>query len=209
MADDRLRALERRFKETGALGDEVAFLRADPDVIMIGEMRDQETAEAGVEASLTGHLVFSTLHTNDAASAVTRLLDLGIEPYLVASSVVGVLAQRLVRRVCSHCARPVAVSQLDLTRLGATPERVAGAREGAGCGHCRQTGCRGRVGLFELMVIDESVRGLVSECATASAIEHATLERGMLDLRQDGLTKIAEGVTTASEGVRVTARAAG
>ena len=134
-------------------------LRQDPDVIMVGEIRDRETADMAVQSALTGHLVLSTLHTNDAATAVTRLLDLGIEPFLVASSVNGVLAQRLVRRVCPACARPAAVTAAELARLG-IPAGVdtGGLRTGVGCDHCRGTGYRGRLGLFELLAVDESVR---------------------------------------------------
>ncbi|MFP4145640.1 MAG: GspE/PulE family protein [Phycisphaeraceae bacterium] len=157
-------------------------LRQDPDIIMVGEIRDRETATMAIQSALTGHLVFSTLHTNDAASAVTRLLDLGIEPYLVASSVVGVLAQRLVRRICPAC-------------------------HGRGdCDRCRDTGYRGRVGLFELLTISDRLRGLVGDRATASHIKAAGVEEGMKTLHDDGQEKIAAGLTTADEVVRVTSR---
>src|SRR5437762_3366916 len=134
-----------------------SVLRQDPDVIMVGEIRDRETAAMAIQSALTGHLVFSTLHTNDAASAVTRLLDLGIEPYLLASSLRGVLAQRLVRRVCAQCAAPYEPSALELQWLGVSREQTAGMRLGPGCPACRQTGYRGRFGAFELLLIDDSV----------------------------------------------------
>ena len=180
-------------------------LRQDPDIILVGEIRDDETATMAIQSALTGHLVMSTLHTNDAASAVTRLLDLGIEPYLVASSVVGVLAQRLVRRVCPACAVETEVSSLELSRLGVT--RPMRERRGPGCGKCRNTGYRGRVGIFELLVIDDAIRRLVAERVTAADINAAAEAAGMKTLRDDGLAKIAAGVTTAEEVIRVTARA--
>jgi general secretion pathway protein E len=187
-----------------------SVLRQDPDVIMVGEIRDHETATMAIQAALTGHLVFSTLHTNDAASAVTRLLDLGIEPYLVASSLIAVLAQRLVRRVCQHCGEPVILSQMDLTRLGATPENIIDGRprRGRGCDHCRHTGYRGRVGLYELMILNEPIRRLIAQRALAAQIEAEAIANGMLTLRHDGMAKIAAGITTVDEVVRVTARAA-
>lgn len=186
-------------------------LRQDPDVIMVGEIRDRETATMAIQSSLTGHLVFSTLHTNDAASAVTRLLDLGIEPYLVASSVVAVLAQRLVRRVCPDCAEPYDLSTVDMARLNVSAASVvfheATPRIGRGCAACRQTGYRGRVGLFELLTVETRVRELITGRATAHEIEASAIARGMATLREGGLAKIAAGVTTPSEVIRVTARA--
>jgi general secretion pathway protein E len=183
-----------------------SVLRQDPDVIMVGEIRDRETATMAIQSSLTGHLVFSTLHTNDAASAVTRLLDLGIEPYLVASSVVGVLAQRLVRRVCSGCARAHRAGTAELEWLGVPAERTLGMREGAGCGVCRNTGFRGRVGIFELLKMDERVRGLIQNRATAAEIKEAAVGAEMRTLREDGVEKVLAGVTTAGEIERVTMR---
>ena len=186
-----------------------SVLRQDPDIIMLGEIRDAETATMAIQSALTGHLVFSTLHTNDAAGAVTRLLDLGIEPYLVASSVVAVLAQRLVRRVCPDCAQPIELTEMDVTRLGVPPEHFVGsaASRGAGCEACRQTGYRGRVGLFELMIIDESVGKLINQHASSSKIEQQAVRTGMMSLRHDGLSKVAMGLTTVDEIIRVTARA--
>jgi general secretion pathway protein E len=181
-----------------------SVLRQDPDVIMVGEIRDVETANMAIQSSLTGHLVFSTLHTNDAASAITRLLDLGIEPYLVASSVMGVLAQRLVRRICPACAVAYEPSALELQWLGASCEQAGGMRIGKGCAACRHTGYRGRFGTFELLIIDESVRRLISNRATASEIKSAAMKTGMHLLRGDGIGKILAGLTTIAEVERVT-----
>ena len=181
-----------------------SVLRQDPDVIMVGEIRDRETATMAIQSSLTGHMVFSTLHTNDAASAVTRLLDLGIEPYLVASSVVGVLAQRLVRLVCGGCARPYAPHRVELDWLGVAAAEVANMRQGAGCAACRGTGYRGRQGTFELLVVDDEIRRLISARATAAEIKSAAVAAGTRTLRDDGVRKILDGVTTISEVERVT-----
>jgi type II secretory ATPase GspE/PulE/Tfp pilus assembly ATPase PilB-like protein len=171
---------------------------------MVGEIRDAETATMAIQSSLTGHLVFSTLHTNDAASAVTRLLDLGIEPYLVASSVRGVLAQRLVRRVCAQCAAPYEPSALEIQWLGVPREQAAGMRLGRGCASCRQTGYRGRIGAFELLLIDEPIRRLICTRATASEIRDAAIRAGMHLLRADGIAKVLAGLTTIPEVQRVT-----
>ncbi|HEY7120147.1 MAG TPA: ATPase, T2SS/T4P/T4SS family [Tepidisphaeraceae bacterium] len=183
-----------------------SVLRQDPDVIMVGEIRDRETATMAIQSSLTGHLVFSTLHTNDAASAVTRLLDLGIEPYLVASSVVGVLAQRLVRRVCGRCAVPHTPDAAELAWLGGGAAGAGGMRRGTGCPACRQTGFHGRVGTFELLRMDETVRHLIQSRATATQIKDAALSAGMRTLRDDGVAKVLAGVTTIAEVERVTMR---
>jgi type II secretory ATPase GspE/PulE/Tfp pilus assembly ATPase PilB-like protein len=173
---------------------------------MVGEIRDRETATMAIQSSLTGHLVFSTLHTNDAASAVTRLLDLGIEPYLVASSVVGVMAQRLVRRICEQCAAPFTPDEAELAWLGVTREAARGMRKGRGCAACRGTGYRGRVGTFELLSMDERVRKLIQAHATAAEVKEAGVAAGMRTLRDDGLEKVLAGVTTTSEVERVTMR---
>lgn len=175
-----------------------AILRHDPDVVMIGEIRDKETAETAVQASLTGHLVFSTLHTNDAASAATRLLDMGVEPFLIASTVEGVMAQRLVRRVCSQCAEPFVPEPADVPSdfdpAGAT------LRRGAGCRNCRQTGYRGRVGLYELLRFTEPTRELVMRRANASAIASSARAEGTLSLlKHDGYEKVRMGLTTLAE----------
>ncbi len=182
-------------------------LRQDPDIIMVGEIRDQETAVMAIQSALTGHMVFSTLHTNDAPSAVTRLLDLGIEPYLVASSLVGVLAQRLVRRVCDTCAIPVEPSDADLLRIREhAVDMPVQMRRGTGCDDCRQTGYQGRVGLFELLVTDGAARRLVQNRATASEIKQAAVEAGMRSLYDDGMIKVCSGMTTFEEVDRVTIR---
>jgi general secretion pathway protein E len=186
-----------------------SVLRQDPDVIMVGEIRDRETATMAIQSSLTGHLVFSTLHTNDAASAVTRLLDLGIEPYLVASSVVGVMAQRLVRRICEQCAAPFTPDEAELAWLGVSAEAARGMRKGRGCAACRGTGYRGRVGTFELLTMDERVRKLIQARATAAEIKDAGVAAGMRTLRDDGVAKVLAGVTTTSEVERVTMRPEG
>jgi general secretion pathway protein E len=183
-----------------------SVLRQDPDVIMVGEIRDRETATMAIQSSLTGHLVFSTLHTNDAASAVTRLLDLGIEPYLVASSVVGVMAQRLVRRICDQCAAPFTPGEAELAWLGVGAAAAGGMRKGKGCSACRGTGYRGRVGTFELLTMDERVRKLIQNRATAAEIKEAGVVQGMRTLRDDGVEKVLAGVTTTSEVERVTMR---
>jgi general secretion pathway protein E len=181
-----------------------SVLRQDPDVIMVGEIRDEDTAKMAIQSALTGHLVFSTLHTNDAASAVTRLLDLGIEPYLVASSVVGVLAQRLVRENCTNC-KAVDISQLVSLRSIAKrgqelPDHLA---RGAGCDRCRETGYFGRIGLFELMMVDDEIRRLIQARANASEIRSSGVARGMGLLRADGIEKVIAGRTTVEEVLRV------
>ncbi|MFH1417255.1 MAG: ATPase, T2SS/T4P/T4SS family, partial [Planctomycetota bacterium] len=165
-----------------------AFLRHDPDVIMVGEIRDLETAETAVQASLTGHLVFSTLHTNDAPTAVTRMLDMGVEPFLVASSVEAVLAQRLIRTLCRHCKEPHEPDKLDMPEdfdpQGATIYRPVGCRE------CRMTGFSGRKGIFELMLVDDDLRELILERSSASKIKRLGIEHGMIVLRDDGWIKV-------------------
>jgi general secretion pathway protein E len=185
-------------------------LRQDPDVIMVGEIRDRETAAMAIQSALTGHMVFSTLHTNDAASAVARLLDLGVEPYLVSSSVVGVLAQRLVRKVCPHCGEDVEASDADRAWLGLErTDPVPRLRLGRGCGACRGTGYKGRIGLFELLVADEPVRRLVQSRATAAEVKASAVARGMRTLRDDGVTKVQAGLTTIHEIERVAMRSTG
>jgi len=187
-----------------------SVLRQDPDIVMVGEIRDRETAAMAIQSALTGHLVFSTLHTNDAASAVTRLLDLGVEPYLVGSSLVGVLAQRLIRRVCAKCARPHAPEPTELEALGfaPTPQERLRFRKGAGCEACRGTGYHGRAGCFELLTVDDEVRRLIQARATASEINEAAKRAGMGSLGDDGLAKVAAGQTTLEEVLRVSMRGA-
>jgi len=181
-----------------------SILRHDPDVILIGEMRDMETAESAIQASLTGHMVFSTLHTNDAPSAFTRLIDMGIEPFLVSSTVVGVMAQRLVRTVCPECKEEYEPHEVpsDFPRNGDGPVRLW---RGVGCRACRQTGYRGRVGIYELMVTGDSIREMCVERVNASQIRKQAMKEGMITLRQDGWRKVLQGKTTLDEVARVTA----
>ena len=185
-----------------------SVLRQDPDIIMIGEIRDHETAVMAIQSALTGHLVFSTLHTNDAASAVTRLLDLGIEPYLVASSLEAVLAQRLVRKICPECREPCVPSDEELLRMGLNRTHLAGKPlwHGRGCPACRQSGHSGRLGIFELLVIDADVRLKIQERANATEIREVAIAHGMRLLQEDGIAKILSGATTLDEVVRVATR---
>jgi general secretion pathway protein E len=200
-----------------------SFLRHDPDVIMVGEIRDPETAEVAITASLTGHLVLSTVHTNDAAGGVTRLVDMGIEPFLVASSLVGLMAQRLVRRPCPDCAEPVTPSDAVLRDLGLDPGRffaggyalpaVKGGTplptgtvlKARGCPMCNQLGYRGRTGIYEMLMVDDAVRQLTLQKADAGSIRRAAVERGMVSLRADGARKVMLGMTTAEEVLMMTA----
>ena len=177
-----------------------AILRQDPDVVMIGEIRDVETARIAVQASLTGHLVFATLHTNDAVSAVTRLADMGIEPFLLASSLIGVGAQRLVRKLCVHC-RASCAPDSPAARASGVP---AGSYDAEGCEQCRQTGYRGRTGIYELLKVDDDLRRLVHDRASEQTLRAHVLGRGMRTLRDDGLRWVASGVTSYAEVVRVT-----
>ncbi|PYM91553.1 MAG: type II secretion system protein GspE [Candidatus Rokuibacteriota bacterium] len=180
------------------------IVRQDPDVILIGEIRDLETAEIAIQASLTGHLVFSTLHTNDAAGAITRLQDMGVEPYLVASVLEGVLAQRLVRRICTGCRAPDSPGPGDLNALGITGTAGVRLYRGRGCDECRGTGYRGRTGIYELFPITEDARSLILRRAPTREVRRAALEAGMVTLRLDGWAKACEGVTTVEEVLRVT-----
>ncbi|MFN8543058.1 MAG: type II secretion system ATPase GspE [Candidatus Binatia bacterium] len=182
-----------------------SIVRQDPDIIMIGEIRDHETAEIAIQAALTGHLVFSTLHTNDAAGAVSRLLEMGVEDYLLASSLLGVLAQRLVRRVCRRCARPAQISPEVMQEIvGGNGGGEIHAVEGAGCDECANTGYRGRSGIYELLLVNDAIRSLVLKRSSADAIRDAAIKQGMRTLREDGWKKVRDGVTTVAEVVRVT-----
>jgi type IV pilus assembly protein PilB len=185
-----------------------SLLRQDPDIIMVGEIRDLETGETAIRAALTGHLVFSTLHTNDAAGAITRLIDMGLEPFLVASSVLGTMAQRLVREICSECKEPMEVQREVLERLGASADRIAAWKffQGRGCIACKETGYAGRLAISELLVMSETVRGLTNSKAPASRIKLKCREMGMRTLREDGLEKAGAGKTTLAEVLRVTQR---
>ncbi|MBI2300218.1 MAG: Flp pilus assembly complex ATPase component TadA, partial [Armatimonadetes bacterium] len=182
------------------------ILRQDPDVIMVGEIRDHETADIAIHAALTGHLVFSTLHTNDSASAVARLLDMGIEPFLAASSLEGVLAQRLVRRLCPQCKEPYVPNEAELSELGSLREWLQGVElyRARGCEACRSTGYLGRVGLFELLVIDETITELILRRSSSSEIKEAAQSRGLVTLREEGWQKVLEGITSVEEITRVT-----
>lgn len=182
-----------------------AMLRQAPEIILVGEIRDEETAEIAIRAALTGHLVFSTLHTNDAPTAIPRLIDLGIKPFLVASSVVASMAQRLVRTVCKNCKEPHEYSEKYLEAVGWTEEDVADVTfyKGAGCPDCSGTGYRGRIGVFELMEMTQDVRDMAFEKATAGEIRSKAREQGMITLMEDGLRKVKAGITTLEEVLRV------
>jgi len=181
-------------------------LRQDPDIIMVGEIRDQETAEHAVQAALTGHLVLSTLHTNDAPSSVTRLLDLGIPHFLILSTVIGIVAQRLVRVNCVHCSERYTPTAEESLALGLTSDEIArhDVKRGAGCLHCRQTGYIGRDGVFQVMPMSERLRGVVAKQTSSIALFEAAREEGMRTLREAAIEKVLQGVTTVSEMVRVT-----
>jgi general secretion pathway protein E len=178
-----------------------SILRQDPDIIMIGEIRDYETAEIAIQASLTGHLVLSTLHTNDAASAVTRLIDMGVEPFLVASSLSGVLAQRLARRICPHCRETYSPTPAEAGFFDAPPQSLS---RGRGCDKCNHTGYLGRLGIFELLVVGPEIINLISSRADALSVKESAVARGMKTLMSDGLMKSLKGMTTLEEVLRVT-----
>jgi general secretion pathway protein E len=182
-----------------------AFLRQNPDIIMVGEIRDKETAEIAINASLTGHLVLSTLHTNDAAGAATRLIDMGVEPFLVASSVLGIVAQRLIRKVCSKCRTPHVPTDFEMQELG-LKEVPPGATvfKAQGCPSCSQTGYAGRTVIHELMVIDDKIRSLIIRNSDANSIKKVAIESGMITLREDGVRKVLTGATTIDELMRAT-----
>jgi len=183
-----------------------SIVRQDPDVILVGEIRDLETAEIAIQAALTGHLVFSTLHTNDSASAVTRLIDMGIEPFLVTSSVIGILAQRLVRNVCNECKEEYIPDEESLENIGITPEMSSGKKiyKEKGCQDCLNTGYKGRTGIFELMILDDAIKSLILKTSDANAIKKKAVNHGMGTLRQDGALKVLNGITTAEEILRIT-----
>lgn len=182
------------------------ILRQDPNVIMVGEIRDLETAEIAIRAALTGHLVFSTLHTNDAPSAFTRLIDMGIEPFLVASSVEAVMAQRLVRTICPHCKAEQKLERSYLRKIGFPPDEIHTAKfwHGVGCEQCRQLGYQGRMGIYELLVLNDNLRPLILNRSAASSISNRAIENGMRTLRLDGWNKVKAGQTTVEEVLRVT-----
>ncbi len=183
-----------------------SIVRQDPDVILIGEIRDKETADIAVQSALTGHLVFSTLHTNDSPSAITRLVDIGVEPFLISSSVLAVLAQRLVRVLCADCKQPYAPRTVYLQSIGLRPERFAERPvfKAAGCEKCFQTGYRGRIGIFEIMLMSEELKSLIIQTYDANRIKALAVQEGMVTLREDGIEKVLEGLTTLEEVLRVT-----
>jgi len=183
------------------------ILRQDPDIIMVGEIRDPETAQYAVQAALTGHLVFSTLHTNDAAASITRLADLGVERFMINSTVLGTMAQRLVRQVCAHCAADHYLSEdeVQMLRISVPDGKRVRTKLGDGCFECRKTGYRGRIGIFEILPMDEAIKQLVLDGADAPRIKREARKNGMRTLRESALRKLAEGVTTFEEVVRVTA----
>ncbi|MGP8153296.1 MAG: type II secretion system ATPase GspE [Smithella sp.] len=183
-----------------------SIVRQDPDVILIGEIRDRETAEIAIQSSLTGHLVFSTLHTNDAASAVTRLIDMGIEPFLATSSIIAIIAQRLVRVLCPHCKETYVPDEETLANLGLDRSvlRNNTIYRKKGCNLCMQTGFRGRTAIFEILIVDEEIKRLVLKTSDANQINELALKQGMITLQKDGIDKVLKGITTTEEVLRVT-----
>ena len=183
-----------------------AFLRQDPDRIMVGETRDLETAQISIQASLTGHLVFSTLHTNDAPGAVTRLIDMGVEPFMISSSLEGVLGQRLIRKICTNCRTPYEPSEVVLTQLGLSPHEIGDKQfyYGKGCEVCNQTGYKGRKGIYELLDITDPIREMINQRAPSVVLKQKAVELGMMTLREDGLRSIYDGETTIEEVLKYT-----
>jgi general secretion pathway protein E len=183
-----------------------SIVRQDPDVILVGEVRDRETAEIAIQSSLTGHLVFSTLHTNDAASAVTRLIDMGIEPYLVTSSVIAIIAQRLVRVLCPKCKEAYSPDDESLANLGLDRKECGEAvfYRKAGCAACMNTGYRGRTAIFEILILDDAIKRIILKTSDSNQIQAEATRRGMTNLLADGAQKVREGTTTIEEVFRVT-----
>lgn len=183
-----------------------AILRQDPDIVMVGEIRDLETSKIAIEASLTGHLVFTTVHTNDAPSTIARLVDLGLETFLITAALEGVIAQRLVRKICPSCKTQYEPAEEQLMEIGLTPEQVAGKKfyYGKGCGNCNNTGYKGRIGLYEIMQFNDELRDLVMNQASTNVLRKAAIKNGMTLLRENGLAAIYDGVTTIDEVVRET-----
>jgi general secretion pathway protein E len=181
-------------------------VRQDPDVVLVGEVRDLDTAEIAIQSALTGHLVFSTLHTNDSAGAVTRLIDMGIEPFLVTSSVIAILAQRLVRVICDECKEAYTPDKESLSTIGVTPDALGGKPiyRGKGCPSCLFTGYKGRTGIFEFMIMDDALKTLILQTSDANAINRKAVANGMVTLRKSGVQKVLDGITTIEEVFRVT-----
>jgi general secretion pathway protein E len=176
-------------------------LRQDPDCILVGEIRDPETAQTAIQASLTGHVVFSTLHTNNASSTIIRLLDLGVEPYLVSSCLLGILAQRLVRVICPHCKEGYAPLDTEKAYFKEPPKQLY---RGKGCGRCLNEGYSGRTGIFELLVIDDELRAMIVSGLDARSISAKAVKKGMKTINVDGMNKVLKGITTLNEVLRVT-----
>jgi len=183
-----------------------SILRQDPDIVLVGEVRDLETAEISVQASLTGHLVFSTLHTNDAPSAVARLLDLGLEPFLVTATLEGIVGQRLVRKICENCKSPFQPTEEMLKELELTPEKIAGQKfyYGKGCDYCNNTGYKGRIGIYEIMQLDDVMREDIMNHASTNVLRDHATRKGMRTLRESGILGIFDGMTTIEEVVKET-----
>ena len=183
-----------------------SFLRQDPDIIMLGEVRDLETSQIAIQASLTGHLVLSTLHTNDAPGAITRLIDMGVEPFLISSTLMAVLAQRLVRTTCKKCRTPFEPTESQLALLNLSPHDLGDKvfYYGRGCQACNDTGYKGRKGIFELLVVSEPIRALINERAPTVVVRQKAVELGMVTLREDGLRSIFDGETTIEEILKYT-----
>jgi type IV pilus assembly protein PilB len=183
-----------------------SILRQDPDIVLVGEVRDLETAEITVQASLTGHLVFTTLHTNDAPSSIARLIDLGMEPFLITAALEGIVAQRLVRKICLKCKTPYEPTEEQLMELGLLPEEIKGKQffYGRGCDNCNNTGYRGRLGIFEIMAFNDELRELIMNNASTNVLRSAAKKAGMRMLRENGLAAIYEGTTTIDEVVKET-----
>jgi general secretion pathway protein E len=182
------------------------ILRQDPDIIMVGEIRDLETAQNAIQAALTGHLVLSTLHTNDAPTAVTRMLDLGVQAFLIQATLIGILAQRLLRKICPYCKEPVRMHASALADLGIQVDRQGeiDLRQGGGCTRCRNTGHRGRTGIYEVMPFSEKIREMTVADADLEQIRKQALAEGMTSLRESAITKMLQGITTYQEVLRVT-----
>ena len=183
-----------------------SIVRQDPDIILVGEIRDRETAEIAIQSALTGHLLFSTLHTNDAAGAVTRLLDMGVESFLLSSTLLGVLAQRLVRVICPHCKELVRPDRKLLNSMGIGDDEASGIEffAGKGCENCRHTGFRGRTAIFEYLPVDDDIRKEITRKSSNERIKDVAMRKGLMTLRQDGWRKVKKGITTIAEVLKVT-----
>jgi general secretion pathway protein E len=181
-------------------------VRQDPDIILVGEIRDKETAETAIQSALTGHLLFSTLHTNDAAGAITRLLDIGVENFLLSSTLLGILAQRLVRVICPHCKKRIKPEEKLLKAMNLSPDQIREIEffAGEGCEECNHTGFKGRIGIFEYLPVDDDIRKEIIATSSTEKIKDVALQKGVLTLRQDGWDKVKKGITTISEVLRVT-----